>query len=54
MRNTTTGQVIPCAVRYIPSILLLDLEEEPLEDGKILLFIDASERYSRYEQCFSA
>ena len=29
------------------------MEEEPLEDGKILLIIDASERYSRYAQCFS-
>jgi len=54
LRNATTGQVIPCAVRYIPSILLLDLEEELLEDGEILLIIDASERYSRYAQCFSA
>ena len=43
LRNATTGQVIPCAVRYIPSILLLNLEEEPLEDGEILLIIDASE-----------
>src|SRR5205085_6898381 len=41
-------------VRYIPSILLLNLEEEALEDGEILLIIDASERYSRYAQCFSA
>ena len=30
------------------------MEEEPLEDGEILLIIDASERYCRYAQCFSA
>ena len=30
------------------------MEEEPLEDGEILLIIDASERYSRYAQCFAA
>ena len=44
LRNATTGQVIPCAVWNIPSILLLNLEDEPLEDGEILLIIDASER----------
>ena len=30
------------------------MEEEPLEDGEILLIIDASEQYSRYAECFSA
>ena len=30
------------------------MKEKPLEDGKILLIIDTSERYSRYTQCFSA
>ena len=30
------------------------MEEEPLEDGEILLIIDASERYSHYTKCFSA
>ena len=52
MRNVNTGQVIPCSVRWIPEVLIM--EEEPLEDGKILLIIDASEQYSRYAQCFSA
>ena len=46
------GQVIPCSVRWIPSVLLLDLEEEPLEDGEVLLIIDASERYHRYANPF--
>ena len=54
LRNVNNGQVIPCSVRWIPSVLLLDLEEEPLEDGEVLLIIDASERYHRYAQCFSA
>ena len=30
------------------------MEEELLEDGEILLVIDASEQYSRYIRCFSA
>ena len=46
LRNVNTGQVIPCSVRWIPEVLIM--EEEPLEDGEILLIIDASERYSRY------
>src|SRR5258706_4900792 len=54
LRNVCTGQVIPCAIRWIPSILTLEAEDEPLDDGDILLIIDASERYSRYAQCFSA
>ena len=45
LRNVNTGQVIPCTVRWIPEVLMM--EEEPLEDGEILLIIDASERYSR-------
>ena len=49
LRNVNTGQVIPCSVRWIPEVLIM--EEEPLEDGEILLIIDASERYSRYAQC---
>ena len=51
LRNVNSGQVIPCSVRWIPEMLIM--EEEPLEDGEILLIIDASERYSRYALCFS-
>ena len=51
LRNVNNGQVIPCAIRWIPEVLRM--EEEPLEDSEILLIIDASERYSRYVQCFS-
>ena len=52
LRNINTGQVIPFSVRWIPKVLIM--EEEPLEDGEILLIIDASEQYSRYAECFSA
>ena len=52
LRNVNTGQVIPCSVRWIPEVLIM--EEEALEDGEILLIIDASKGYSRYVQCFSA
>ena len=52
LRNVNSGQVIPYSVRWIPEVLII--EEEPLEDGEILLIINPSERYSRYAQCFSA
>ena len=53
LRNINTGQVIPCSIRWIPSISTLDFEEEPLEDGDLLLIIDTSQRYSRYAHYFS-
>ena len=52
LRIVNSGQVIPYSVGWIPRVLIM--EEEPLEDGEILLIIDASERYSRYAKCFSA
>ena len=42
LRNVNTGHVIPCFVRWIPDILIL--EEELLQDSEILLIIEASER----------
>ena len=48
-----SGLVIPCSIRWIPSVSILGLDLEPLEDGEILLIIDASERYPRCAQCFS-
>ena len=51
LKNANTSQVIPCSVRWIPKVLII--EEEPLEDSGILLIIDASERYSCYAKCFS-
>jgi len=53
LRKDLSGLVIPCSIRWIPTISVLDLDLEPLEDGEILWIIDASERYSRYAQCFS-
>ena len=41
LRNVNTGQVIPCSVKWIPKVLIV--EEEPLEDGEILLIMDAKE-----------
>ena len=52
LRNVNTGQVIPCSLWWNPQVLMM--EEEPLEDGEILLIIEASEQYSRCAQCFSA
>ena len=52
LRNINTSQVIPCSVRWIPEVLIMG--EEPLEDGEMLLIMDAREGYSRYAQCFSA
>ena len=53
LRNVDKGLGLPCSVRWIPSVFLLYLDEELLQDGKILLIIDASERYSHYSQAFS-
>ena len=50
LRNVNSGQVIPCSVRWIPEVLIM--EEEPLEDGEILLIIDARKQYSHYAQWF--
>ena len=44
LRNAFSGLVIPCSVRWIPTFTVLDLDLEPLEDGAIVLIIDASER----------
>ena len=54
LRNTISGLVIPCSVRWIPSITIVDLDLEPLEDSEITLIIDASERCSRYATCFES
>ena len=41
LRNVNSRQVIPCPVSWIPEDLIM--EEEPLEDNRILLIMDASE-----------
>jgi len=53
LRNVDKGLVLPCSVQWIPSVSLLDLDKEPLEDGEILLIIDTSEWCSYYAQVFS-
>ena len=50
--HVNSGQLIPCSVRWIPEVLII--EEEPLEGGGILQIIDTRKQYSRYTQCFSA
>ena len=50
LRNVNSGQVISCSVRWIPEVL--QMKEEPLEHGEILLIIAVSEGYSRYVACF--
>ena len=42
LRNAISGLVIPCCVRWIPTITVLDVYLEPLEYGEIVLIIDAS------------
>ena len=54
LRNTISRLVIPWTVRWIPSVTVLHLDLEPLEDGEIVLIIDGSERYSCYATCFSS
>ena len=54
LKNAISGLVIPCSVRWIPSVTVLDLDLEQLEDGEILLNINAGERNSRYSTCFSS
>ena len=46
LKNVNTSQVVSCSPKWIPEVLIM--EDGTLEDGKILLIIDASERYSRY------
>ena len=48
LRNINYGQVIPCSVRWFAEVLIM--EEESLEDRKILPIIDTTEQYSSYAQ----
>ena len=54
LRNDISGPVIPSSVRWIPSLTVLDLDSEPLEDGEIVLLRDVREGYSRHTTCFSS
>ena len=54
--NKTSRVIIPCTTRHLPFISLLSLEDEEgweLEEGEILLMLDAHDRYSHYTQVFS-
>ena len=53
LRNVETGLVIPCSVRWIPSVTLIDIDVEPMLDGDVLLILDVRERYNHYAQVFS-
>ena len=48
LRNAIAGLVIPCSVRWIPTVTVLDLYLEQLEDGEIVWIIETRERYARY------
>ena len=50
--NVNSSPVIACSIRCIFGVLIV--KEEPLENGDILLFIDASKEYSCYTEWFSA
>jgi len=43
LRNISIGWVIPCSVRWIPSVSILVVDIGPLEDVVLMLIIDASE-----------
>ena len=45
-----TGLVILCAVQWIPTVSLVNLKKDPLQDSKVLLILDISKRYYRYTQ----
>jgi len=53
LRNMKTGLVIPCSMRWIPSVTLMNINNEPMVDRDVLLILDVRERYSRYAQVFS-
>ena len=52
LKDVNTDQEISCSVGRIPEVLIM--EEKLLEDCKIMLIINTSERYFRYAECFSA
>jgi len=43
LRNVETGLVIPCSMRWIPSVILIDVDVEPMLDGDVLLILDVRE-----------
>jgi len=53
LRNVSTGLLIPCSVLWIPTVSLMNLEEEPLENKEVLQILDTRNHYFRYTQEFS-
>ena len=49
-----TGLVIPCSVRWIPSVTLIDIDVKPIVDDDVLLILDVREGYNHYTQVCSA
>jgi len=43
LRNVKTGLVVPCSVRWIPLVTLIDIDVEPMLDGDVLLILDVCE-----------
>ena len=54
LRKPISGLGIPCSVRWIASVTVIDLYLELPEDGEIVLIMDASERSSRYATWLSS
>ena len=42
LQNAISGLVIPCSVRWIALVTVLDLDLKPLEDGEIVCIMDTS------------
>ena len=54
LENRSLHYTIPCSVHYLPTVLTMNLEEDPIEEGDILMMIDATERYHKYATVFSS
>src|SRR5258706_1862168 len=51
----TNGVIIPCKTRHIPSVSIIENDDEfVLEEGDVLMILDVAELYSDYAQLFSA
>ena len=47
LRQGISGLVIPCSVRWIPSVTVVDLDLKPPEDDEIMFYIDDRKGYLR-------
>ena len=53
-KNAISDLLIPWSFTWITSVPVLDLYLKPLENGEIVLIIDASKRYSPYATSFES